>query len=234
VTYVGSDGKNYLAFPNGNFLELYNQNVILFGQQGTDGNAKGQISALGSFGGRTGNEIKGYWIYNDSQYAFRTYYVDTSTGLMTKQTEINFTDMKNTTGVRCYDLDQMTCLSWVWMFNDTYVENYTISIRKVYANGTYVDGVVFNSKYYPKNTPTIDDWNADGVFEALGYSSNDIWVVDINTLVTEFNKSEGKSFNNVTSGTYIISSAMFGKIDATPYDKLLVLKGLDYGCFGLY
>jgi hypothetical protein len=212
-----STGREYLVFPNGNYLQVYDSFMFLKSEINTNGNVKGQISAIN-------NKIYGFWAVNSSLYSFRGYSFNATTSLFSKDLEINYTDLMNTTGVRCYSFANPLCLSW--FFNGS-SSSPLIYFRENYLNGTDNKKFAFVSDSYPLNVPTVDDWNKDGNSEVLGYSSNSIFINDLNSLNLIINWSEGATVGNSTIKR-VITSALFGKIDSTPYDRLIVVLGSPY------
>ena len=218
---TSANNQNYMIFPNGNYLQLYNKDMLLSSEINTGGYAKGQISASSTFYSGTGNEINGFWNVNSSMYKFVTYYFDSATQTFQNVYELNFTDNLNITGVRCYDFATPACLAWVFDWNTTYTNNYSISLRKIFNNGSYQDKLIENSAFVPINLPAIQDWDVDGVNEVLGYSSNDIWVANVDTLTSEINMSMGK----IGEVNRIIGGATFYKPSLSPYYNLAVFMG---------
>ena len=216
--------KNYMIFPNGNYLQLYNQNMLLATEINTGSYAKGQISSSTTFYSGTTSEINGYWTTNATDYQFRTYHFNQITQVLDKVYELNFSDSKNTTGVRCSDFTTPVCLSWVFFYNST-ANNYTINLRKIYNNGSYQDGGTFISATPPKTLPSTADWDVDGVTEVLGYSDNDIFIANYNTLQYEFNISLG----NTGTRPYVIGGATFFKPTLSPYFNLAVARATSGG-----
>jgi len=185
VADLGQEGTPLLIFPNNNYLQLYDTNLnlvteILIGQK-----ANSQIDVGDLDGNGLVNDIAGIFYVNATNFAFRIYTYNSSTQLLTKHQEINFSGTGNdfgTNGLRCEggnNGNYGTCYS-VWYYTNG--THYLYNFIKFYGNGTYNSYQIGSGWYYgyPREPLSWTDWDNDGINEFLVWSDKSIIVFNGN------------------------------------------------------
>lgn len=187
LIWAFNSSENYLIFPNGNNLQVYNSNLFLIEEIST-GLCEGQIdlvdfSDLGDL-----NEVAGLFEFNSTMYQFKTYRYNEETGTFTNSFLQNFPTESDyfVDGVRCQG---NKCYYYYSNTTDNYL---------AWVNSTDYGFIRTGLVNYPVEAPAWFDTDNDGRNEFLVYSSDGYVLIDENgTIQASKNASVSYSFVQV-------------------------------------
>jgi hypothetical protein len=199
-----------IIFPNGNYIYVYDDELILQKQFLTSATALGDFHLIDFNGDGNADEINGVFNTYSSEITFRNYQYNSTSDNINLLNEVNFSysgSSKNSGGVNCvsgaypngfcvFTISNGTEHQFIKLWNNLTYENYTLT-----TIGT--NGFV--------SPPQMQDIDNDGKREYLIYNSNDLYVIEDGGFVqTHYN----------ISGTSGFAGATFFRPDASAFYKI--------------
>jgi len=213
ISQLGNPNSNYIIFPSGNFLYVYDNSLDLILEHFIGLQSLGQIAVTDFDDDGYTDDITGFWLENSTTLSFRSYAYNYSTETLTlsSQNNISYTNRTfGTNGVRC---EGMECYSVIWDRENSSV-NYSLIF--VYYN---ISGVVARFLHDFVNMTleplSKQDINNDGMDEYLLFSHTDVLVFD-KLGNTRFYKSY--AYNERT----YIEGVKFARTYNSPYWQLIL------------
>ncbi len=210
--------ENFLVFPNGNFLQVYDKGLNIRQEIDTGGNALANIDIM-KWDDISGFEIVGIWEINSSDVVFRVYKYDPILNLFTTIFEQNFTTSIRTgfAGVRHSN-------------NEAY---FLIPLSNVggFFQSDFIqinDSGIFNQQLINRSTCFYDeplaftDVDNDGDVEFMTFCNEEFILFD-ETGTIELNVSVG--LTGLAGGIRRMTDARLVKADATNQWKIATYRG---------
>jgi len=203
--------QEYLVFPNGNYLQVYDSSLTLRQEINTGGHAVSQIDTL-NWDADVGREIAGIWEVDGSNVAFRVYKYNVTANDFTLTYEQNFSTAIRTgfagvkhSGSNAYFIVPYSNVGGYYQMNFT-----QINISGIYNE-------VFLNRTCTYDEPLAwTDMDADGDIEFLTYCEDEVIV---------FEEDGTIDFNVSARGSTKIRDARMVKADATNQWKIATYEG---------
>ena len=176
VSYLGVNNTLYLIFQNGNFLQVYDNNLDLVTEIYTLNKTLGNIAITDFDRNGVTNDIVGWYRTETNNMSFRAYKFESNSLSLIHSFNASFTNSSGVAGVRCQAGE---CYSIIYNLVPTGT-NYSLTL--IFNNYTgYTAGAVGNLMYSAPLEPLAkQDVNNDGVDDFLVFSTKNVFVIDRN------------------------------------------------------
>jgi len=157
------ESKGYLIFPNGNYLQIYDENLILVEEINVGQEIVSQIDTLTW---TSDNSIAGIWKINSTDLSFKVYIYNTTLSSLVNVFEQNFTAMTNISvaGVRHFGN------TVIFMLPISHSgSNFTSKFIKINSSGIIKETMFYNRPYFYSEPLAFVDMDNDGRNEYLTY-----------------------------------------------------------------
>ena len=130
----------YLVVPNGNYIEIFDQNLNFITEYYQGKYFTGQYELVNWIPNKTGKEIVGLFQNGGENYSFKSFTMSNTTFTLSQTSEINFTipNAIGTSGLKCYSGSPPSfSTSWCGaLINSKNGSVYNVSLALFYPNGT--------------------------------------------------------------------------------------------------
>ncbi len=206
---------NFLVFPNGNFLQIYDKNLNLQQEVNTGGHALANIDII-KWDDIAGFEIAGIWEINSSDVVFKVYSYNVTSNLFGIVFEQNFTTSirEGYAGIRHSGGD-----AYFFIPKSNVGGLFQSDFIQINDSGIFNQQLINRSCFFDEPL-AFTDVDFDGDIEYMTFCATEVIIFD-ETGTIEFNVSDfpsGVNFN-------IISDAKLVKADNTNQWKVAVYQG---------
>lgn len=214
----------YLFLVNGNYIQVYNGNLQLIGEQSCNGRILSQIglSYFSMSSASDSVEISAVVEDNSSLLSFETYMFNTSTYGFTKTFEKNYTTSNSNLSIIGLKSGINNGFYFIQYKNKTSGLNYSDLNFVNYTDSSTISlpplDVIFTENIVPF------DLNADGVLEVFTYSPLRVMVFDSNGILKY-------DYNYSGTATQGILDAKLFKADSTNQYRVFILQVIKNGAF---
>lgn len=213
--------ENSLILQNGNYLQIYDENLDLLAESLT-GTSEGTLGSCNFDSGTISNDIAGYYKFNNTILSFRVFNISEDYTI-NKIIDVNMS-LGNfpiqTNGVRCTTNE---CYAFIseQVNATTYLQYFQIATYNETSESVdFTTYSLFYDDYPALEPPAYNDWDSDTTTEFLGFSKLSAFVVDYSGSI---------EFNYAFSGDMV--GAKFIQSDAGN-QKIILVADFSVACGG--
>lgn len=209
--------QEYIVIQNGNYVQIYNQNLALF-QEIFTGSGLSQLSVTDFDHDGNTNDIAGVWEINDTSWYFGVFTFNSTSFSLSQTFQKNYSGVvsKKIAGVRCSGVN---CYFVNAGTNVSATYNSTFEWINSSTSNSFLLPITSNiSNEYYQEPPSYTDVDGDGSLEFLTFSKHNVVLF----------RQDGTNLWTYNTSTTLYDFILGAKIfhpDATNVWKIAILEG---------